>query len=529
MKVLSELREIICRIGGADLKILEKCPSEDNKFIAVGIGILNTVLLSMITMFFAIHSIGNGISYVLIAPISILWGFIIFGIDWGLVTTIHKKQKANVVEKIMAFFGFVFRVAVAVVISFTVSKPLEVLVFKDYLPTARHLMKVEYNEKLDAPNEKKIQEYNEKTSDNINQIEKLEIEKQEALKNDIVLQGLKENWDRLQKESEEFESARAQAQRNINRLTEENKNYKDNFPNWEAYKNKINDNDIEVSRQTIIRNEARSSRDDRRNRLEIAKVDYKKRDSTITADYKNRIGKYEGQNQLLGEYREHISEKQIVDRRENESISIVFDRDNLITNIIAIGSLEKYKSDSTASPLERKIAENVFFVRLLLMILIMIVDMAPIVIKSLTKRGPYEVEKENIEKTRNAESLAASEKREAECRAESDKRKTECHAESEAYKSVCSKMTLMNEMYKAAIKEQVVLGKTTIVFYKNINTVTKEAFNEIRKIIKEQANYSSQETKVDFNEINTKLEKALIASKKKMLDMYNDFIAETKS
>jgi len=38
------LEKIICFIGGANLKTLQKCSSDKIKFIAVGIGVLNTAL-----------------------------------------------------------------------------------------------------------------------------------------------------------------------------------------------------------------------------------------------------------------------------------------------------------------------------------------------------------------------------------------------------------------------------------------------------------------------------------------------------
>lgn len=92
---MNVLEKIICYIGGADIDVLKTCPIDKQKFMVLGIGVLNTSILSMFTMGFAIYSVtdisGKAAFYPLV--FILFWGFIILSIDWGLLSTIHKKEE----------------------------------------------------------------------------------------------------------------------------------------------------------------------------------------------------------------------------------------------------------------------------------------------------------------------------------------------------------------------------------------------------------------------------------------------------
>lgn len=47
---MNVLEKIICYIGGADIDVLKTCPIDKQKFMVLGIGVLNTSILSMFTM-----------------------------------------------------------------------------------------------------------------------------------------------------------------------------------------------------------------------------------------------------------------------------------------------------------------------------------------------------------------------------------------------------------------------------------------------------------------------------------------------
>ena len=45
---MNVLEKIICYIGGADIDVLKTCPIDKQKFMVLGIGVLNTSILSVI-------------------------------------------------------------------------------------------------------------------------------------------------------------------------------------------------------------------------------------------------------------------------------------------------------------------------------------------------------------------------------------------------------------------------------------------------------------------------------------------------
>ena len=86
-------------------------------------------------------------------------------------------------------------------------------------------------------------------------------------------------------------------------------------------------------------------------------------------------------------------------REQNKEISGIFCQDNLISNIVAMSYIKKWEQDPDADLGKKEIAKKISFVSLLLTILIMVVDTAPIIIKLLIKRGCYEEEKERKKRT----------------------------------------------------------------------------------------------------------------------------------
>jgi hypothetical protein len=82
----------MCYIGGANLSILEKCPTEKNGFIATGIGIIIAVTLSFVTML--LTGLNFFLPSILISVIiSLFYCFIIFIGYWGVLSIYRKSSK----------------------------------------------------------------------------------------------------------------------------------------------------------------------------------------------------------------------------------------------------------------------------------------------------------------------------------------------------------------------------------------------------------------------------------------------------
>lgn len=137
---------IIC--SGADINIVKKHPTEWNKFTGIGATIFFTAVLACLSggyaMHFAFKSIWVSVMF------GLLWGIVIFNLDRYIVLSIKKAdiptkeqilQQPNQNEKkilelkrkrlkFSAFFMALPRIIIALIIAFTVSKPIELKLFE---------------------------------------------------------------------------------------------------------------------------------------------------------------------------------------------------------------------------------------------------------------------------------------------------------------------------------------------------------------------------------------------------------------
>jgi hypothetical protein len=88
---MNKFAKIMCYIGGANLDILEKCPTERNGFIATGIGIIITVTLSFVTMLLTGLNFFR-LSILVSVIISLFYCFIIFIGYWGVLSIYRKSS-----------------------------------------------------------------------------------------------------------------------------------------------------------------------------------------------------------------------------------------------------------------------------------------------------------------------------------------------------------------------------------------------------------------------------------------------------
>jgi hypothetical protein len=130
---------VVLFCSGVNTKFLtENCPEERHKFYPIGLGVIVTTTLAFISMMFAGDSIfgtNTTTSWIYVCLFSIFWAFAIFMIDWGLVKTMSKPDFStfSLWDRIKYAFPVLFRVLVALIISFSVSRPLEVKIYEKRL------------------------------------------------------------------------------------------------------------------------------------------------------------------------------------------------------------------------------------------------------------------------------------------------------------------------------------------------------------------------------------------------------------
>jgi hypothetical protein len=114
--------------AGVKEDVMDWVPSERAKYAGLGIIVLNTGCLAAFAMFSALGKIVTA-SPVALAPIALVWGWMIFSIDRWLITSSHGMRGVNRV------LVFIPRLLLATLIAFTIAEPLVLRIFQNSLDT----------------------------------------------------------------------------------------------------------------------------------------------------------------------------------------------------------------------------------------------------------------------------------------------------------------------------------------------------------------------------------------------------------
>lgn len=123
-QLLSPIYRFFCWCSGARLYILKNCPSEFNKYFGIGAVVLMTGVMAAISGGYALHTVFENINVSIV--FGIIWGALIFFIDWFIVASLKKENKFH-----KEFLAVIPRLILAVFLSLIISKPLELRLFKN--------------------------------------------------------------------------------------------------------------------------------------------------------------------------------------------------------------------------------------------------------------------------------------------------------------------------------------------------------------------------------------------------------------
>jgi hypothetical protein len=110
--------------AGAYQDLLKDCPSEQTKYAGLGGVLVATFVLAALSAGYAIYSVFNDPLWAI--TFAIIWGLIIFNFDRFLVSTMRKYGVAKRKQIWMA----VPRLVLALLIGFTIARPLELKIFE---------------------------------------------------------------------------------------------------------------------------------------------------------------------------------------------------------------------------------------------------------------------------------------------------------------------------------------------------------------------------------------------------------------
>ncbi|HUX54873.1 MAG TPA: DUF4407 domain-containing protein [Williamwhitmania sp.] len=150
---------VFCWCSGARLYLLERCPSDLNKFLGIGAVILMTGILASLSGGYAIYTIFR--SPLLAVLFGMLWGLLIFFLDFFLVSSLKKQDR---VSKEMPFA--IPRFVLAILIAIVISKPIELKLFEREINVEIEAMQSAKNIEISNLVDKEFGEISQLTQEN---------------------------------------------------------------------------------------------------------------------------------------------------------------------------------------------------------------------------------------------------------------------------------------------------------------------------------------------------------------------------
>ncbi|MFM2250154.1 MAG: hypothetical protein RLZZ358_1081 [Bacteroidota bacterium] len=152
--------------SGANYNLLQKTPTESNKYLGIGATVFFTGIFAALAGFYALYTVFQSWSIALF--FALLWGTMIFNLDRFIVSSMRKKEQGWSEWKLA-----LPRLVLALLLALVISKPLELKLFER-----------EINRKLDEQKIEFIKQSKDSLAKGFPEIQALETEK-EALREEV--------------------------------------------------------------------------------------------------------------------------------------------------------------------------------------------------------------------------------------------------------------------------------------------------------------------------------------------------------
>ncbi len=126
--IMQSTEDFFLFCAGAEPSILEKCPSDRNKYAGIGATIFFTGVLAFFSSGYALYTVFE--SYALALVFGLVWGLMIFNLDRYIVMSM--KSQGKWWRNLSVAFP---RMIMAVLLALVISKPLELKIFEKEIRT----------------------------------------------------------------------------------------------------------------------------------------------------------------------------------------------------------------------------------------------------------------------------------------------------------------------------------------------------------------------------------------------------------
>jgi hypothetical protein len=406
---LSPIQRFFIICSGADKGIIEQCPTEWNKYTGIGATIFFTGVLAWLSGGYALYTVFRNTNLDTIdstalffaIPFGFLWGAVIFNLDRFIVSTFHKSNETVFLKRLgRELLQASPRIILAVIIAITISKPIEIKIFE-----SRLIEQIQQNEiearKRNQSNFEAINNISGKTQDIAAKEEKNSILQQELADDPLIVKNLLEDLEKVRSELATIQRTNQPKIDNHNQSIRNIRNNPSNYrPIRDAEGNIMYDNNGNI-RQSLTQ-EANSNISS--HNVEIGRlrgdINAKQKEvDTINNQIAEERRSYKTQKQA--EIDENKQAQRNAEARLDSARVMVSTEtakadtntkkafsNNFITQLEALGDLTKItdKDDDIA----RKKKRTMWWTSLVITLLFLVIELAPILTKLITKRGDYD-------------------------------------------------------------------------------------------------------------------------------------------
>ena len=130
------LREFFLFSSGANRTILNRCPSDEERYVAIGAAVFFTGLLAFVSASYALNMVFN--SPIIAVILGLVWGLMIFNLDRFIVLSLRSTD-----SKYRDALIAIPRVILALIFAIVISTPLELRIFQNEVESELVLMNQE--------------------------------------------------------------------------------------------------------------------------------------------------------------------------------------------------------------------------------------------------------------------------------------------------------------------------------------------------------------------------------------------------
>ena len=363
--------------SGANKEIIDDYPTERNKFTGIGATIFLTACLASLSGGYAMNLVFESIWLSIL--LGIFWGIVIFNLDRYIVSSLRKEKDPNIKEYLKA----APRIIIAIIIAFVVSKPIELRLFQNVIEKELERIVKTEDAKFDEEEQKRINELNRQLA-SINEQE--QNDKMKIFSSNPIYQGLKDKLPKLEEEINNKEQKIASNKKIISENTSQEIRYRKQVDSETNETEEIPyevwlPNPIAVSKINENR-KLESELQQLQSELSDSKQKQKDIETSLIEQAKSISDKYKSAKDNLSQQIENLNKTYL----ERKMAWVNANKRNVDLSA-RLDALENISKSSNV------IRHSGIFIALLFISL----EIAPVVVKILTKRGPYDERLDAIE------------------------------------------------------------------------------------------------------------------------------------